>query len=385
MCRTLYRTLTYQQWVKTVTYGLFLYPKSGGNTLNSKQFGWNEIRETQRQEWEDTTATPGRILVEHKRMYRIATDDGELLGEISGKMRFDALSRLDYPAVGDWVMVHARPEEGKATIQGILPRQSFFSRKVAGTTLEQQIVASNVDTVFLVNALNQDFNIRRMERYLVMAYESGANPVFVLTKADLCDDVEEKRQLVENIAFGVPIHVVSALTNTGIEDLEPYLQEGKTVALLGSSGAGKSTLTNLFLGEEIQLVREVREDDDRGKHTTTHRELFRLPTGALLIDTPGMRELQLWEADSSSDHGFSDIKELAEQCKFRDCTHKAEPGCAVQGAIMSGELDEGRFQSYKKLLRELAFMDRKGDKVLEKAERAKWKKASQMMKKKSYK
>lgn len=342
--------------------------------MNLTQLGWNtelqnEFETVNNKEW-----IAGRVTLEHKRIYRVMTESGELMAEITGKMRYQAGGREDYPAVGDWVLLSARPNEGKATIHGILPRFSKFSRKVAGDTTEEQIVATNVNTVFLVAALNQDFNIRRLERYLLLTWESGANPVIVLTKADLCDDPETFIHDVEGVAFGVPIHVTSAKDLIGLEPLQSYLSEGQTVALLGSSGAGKSTLTNFLLGEEKQLVQEIRDEDGKGRHTTTHRELVVLPSGGMIIDTPGMRELQLWEADGGMSQSFSDVEELAEQCFFRDCKHENERECAVREAIESGALDEKRFQSYVKLQRELAYLERKNDKRAQLAEKEKWKK-----------
>jgi ribosome biogenesis GTPase len=286
----------------------------------------------------------------------VLTEEGELLAEVSGKLRHEAIGREDYPAVGDWVVLDARPEEGKATIHSVLPRYSKFSRKAAGNTTEEQIVATNVNTVFLVNALNLDFNVRRIERYLLLAWESGANPVIVLSKADLCEDTLEKVHEVEAVAFGVPIHVVSVMTEDGIEALSPYLGEGKTVALMGSSGAGKSTLINLWLGEDRQKVLSVREGDDRGRHTTTHREMFLLPGGGLMIDTPGMRELQLWHADEGVHDAFGDITALFARYRFADCMHGNEPGCAVQRAIAEGKLTAERLASYRKLERELGYL-----------------------------
>ncbi len=349
--------------------------------MNLTHLGWNEELEKHFAEYKETGYSVGRVGLEHKRLYRIFTENGELLGEVSGKFRFNANGREDYPSVGDWVVISARPEEGKATIHAVLPRFSKFSRKLAGETTEEQIVAANVDTVFLVNALNNDFNLRRIERYLVMAWESGATPVIVLSKADLCDDVEEKLAEVESVAFGVPTYVVSAQTGEGLEPLLEYLTVGKTVALLGSSGAGKSTLTNFFIGQEKQLVQEVRTGDDRGKHTTTHRELMVLPNGGLIIDTPGMRELQLWEADDATEQVFHDIHELEDQCRFRDCTHGTEPGCAVKEAIEDGTLTQGRFDSYRKLQKELAYIARKEDIRAQLAEKAKWKKITASSKK----
>ncbi|MGD6871901.1 ribosome small subunit-dependent GTPase A [Sutcliffiella horikoshii] len=342
--------------------------------MKRNQLGWNEFLNSAFTEYEVQGYTVGRVMLEHKRLYRVETDHGECLAEVAGKYRFKAVTREDYPAVGDWVVLSERQEEGKATIHALLPRFSKFSRKAAGLTTEEQIVAANVDTVFLVQSLNYDFNPRRLERYLVMAWESGSNPVVVLTKSDLCEDIPEKIAEMEAVAFGVPIHAVSVKDETGLEELASYFTVGKTVALLGSSGAGKSTLTNYLLGEEKQLIQEVRSDDDKGKHTTTYRELYMLPTGGLVLDTPGMRELQLWEADGAISHSFQDIEELAEQCYFRDCKHANEPKCAVQGAIEGGTLDPGRYQSYVKLQRELAFLERKNDKRAQLAEKEKWKK-----------
>ncbi|WP_245884478.1 ribosome small subunit-dependent GTPase A [Tumebacillus permanentifrigoris] len=324
--------------------------------------------------------TVARVALEHKHLYRVYSEHGDLLASVTGKMRHEALGREAYPAVGDWVVISARPEEGKATVHGILPRFSKFSRKVAGNTTEEQIVAANVNTVFLVMALNNDFNIRRLERYLVAAWESGANPVVILTKSDLCDDIEDKISDVESVAFGVPIHAISSELNQGLEQLQPYIGEGKTVALIGSSGVGKSTLVNRLCGEDRMMTKEVREGDDRGKHTTTYRELIRMPQGGLLIDTPGMRELQLWEADESSLSGsFADIDELASACFYRDCKHHNEPGCAVQRALESGTLEQARFQSYLKLQKELAYLERKSDVRAAAAQRDKWKQITKSM------
>lgn len=348
--------------------------------MNLKQLGWNQHFEEAFKSYETQDYTVGRIALEHKGMYRVFSEDGNLLAEVTGKMRHKALESSDFPAVGDWVVITSRKEEQKATIHAVLPRISKFSRKKAGITTEEQIVAANIDTVFLVNALNTDFNTRRMERYLLMAWESGANPVIILSKSDLCNDIDQKVKEAESVALGVPIHAISAENGTGLEQLSPYLQEGKTVALLGSSGTGKSTLTNVLYGDMIQDVKSIREDDDKGRHTTTHRELVLLQNGGIIIDTPGMRELQLWEADEGMNHSFSDIEELAEQCRFTDCKHDSEPGCAVQDALSLGTLNQERFASYLKLQRELAYLDRKENQRAALAEKMKWKRISKQRK-----
>ncbi|WFA06405.1 ribosome small subunit-dependent GTPase A [Bacillus sp. HSf4] len=323
----------------------------------------------------------GRVAREHKRIYRVWTEEGEWLAEISGKMRFEAESREDYPAVGDWVYMRPRDDEKKGMIVDIVPRFSKFSRKSGGDTTEEQIAAVNVNTIFLVNALNRDFNIRRMERYLLLAWESGANPVIILSKADIASGIEEKIRQAESVAIGVPIHAVSAYEGKGMEELKAYVKEGETVALLGSSGVGKSTMINFFLGEDRQNVQDVREGDDRGRHTTTDREMFLLPDGGLLIDTPGMRALELWESEEGFRQGFSDIEQLAENCKYADCRHDEEPDCAVKTAISEGRLDAGRFQSYLKLKKELEYLARKADKRMMQQEKKRWKQISKSMKK----
>jgi ribosome biogenesis GTPase len=346
-----------------------------------KALGWSDFYEKSFAAYREQGFVVGRVALEHKRLYRVYTELGEVLAEVAGKLRYQAGGREDYPAVGDWVVLKVRPEEMRATIHAILPRKSKFSRKVAGNQHEEQIVASNVDTVFLVNALNLDFNLRRLERYLIVAWESGANPVVILSKADLCDDVEAKIRAVEGVAFGVPIHAISSLQQEGLDALAPYVGFGQTVALLGSSGVGKSTLLNALYGEERMATREIREGDDKGKHTTTHRELIQLPQGGIVIDTPGMRELQLWEAEDGFADGFQDIEELAAQCYFGDCRHEKEPKCAVKAALQDGSLDGGRYRNYLKLQKELAYLSRKENKREQIAEKQKWKAISKHMRK----
>lgn len=349
--------------------------------MKNEDLGWNSFFEKAFEPYLNEGYQVGRVSLEHKHMYRVQTEVGESLAEVSGKMRHLALRREDYPAVGDWVVLSIRGEEQRATIHAVLPRKSKFSRKVAGQVTEEQIVATNVDTVFLFTALNLDFNLRRIERYMVLAWESGANPVIVLSKADLCVDPEALAAEVAAVAVGVPIHIISSAENRGLDELAAYISPGQTVALLGSSGVGKSTLVNRIYGKDILDTGDIRSGDDKGKHTTTHRELISLPGGGILIDTPGMRELQLWDVSDGLSTSFQDIEELAGMCFFQDCKHENEPKCAVRQALVEGTLAVERFNNYLKLQKELAYLARKEDKGLQAAEKAKWKKIHQAHKK----
>jgi ribosome biogenesis GTPase len=259
-----------------------------------------------------------------------------------------------------------------------LPRRTTFARKIAGSRTEEQIVGANVDTVFLFTSLNQDFSLRRIERYLLIAWESGANPVIVLSKSDLCDEAAGPINEMQTVARGVPIHAISVVTGSGLQDVAQYFKCGQTVALLGSSGVGKSTLINHLAGVDLLKVQTVRESDDRGRHTTTHRELVLLPAGGLVLDTPGMRELQLFDGDESLQLVFDDIEALAAGCYFSDCRHQDEPRCVVREALSAGTIDIERYQSYEKLQKELKYVARRKDKLLEIGERKKWKKLSRL-------
>ncbi|RDW21185.1 ribosome small subunit-dependent GTPase A [Oceanobacillus chungangensis] len=325
-----------------------------------------------------------RVITVQKNSYRISDGEMEYLAHLSGKFLNEATSVLDFPAVGDWVEVQKLADEQKAVINQVLPRKSQFVRQAAGLRTEAQIVATNIDTIFIVNSLNHDLNMRRIERYVLAAYESGASPAIVLTKKDECsqEEVDTAITEVESVAIGIPIIAVSSVTKDGIEELMKLLPTGRTAALLGSSGVGKSTLVNTLLEKQVQDTKGIRESDSKGRHTTTHREMFMLPNGALMIDTPGMRELQLWEGESAIDATFQDVEELAANCRFTDCRHELEPGCAVREALDNGELPEGRFQNYVKLQRELAYEKRKQDQKAQQEERNKWKQVSKDLKSK---
>ena len=347
--------------------------------MNLNLLGWNDFFASSFEPYHHQGFTVARVVIECRNTYILQSENAELSAEITGKLRYRAVERQDLPAVGDWVVIRAREGEGTATIHDILPRKSKFSRKTVGTKTAEQIVATNVDTVFLVSGLDGDFNPRRIERYLILACPSGANPVIVLNKADVCQNLEKCLAEVTAVALGVPIITISAATSQGLNELKPYLQLGQTVALLGSSGVGKSTITNQLMGETVQTVQAVRQGDDRGKHTTSHRELMVLPGGGLIIDTPGMREIQLWTGDEGLPETFADIDNLAQKCRFRDCQHQHEPGCAVQKALQQGRLDESRFLNYEKLHKEVKYMEILQDQREYIAEKEKWKKLTKAM------
>ena len=318
-----------------------------------------------------------RVIAEHRGSYKTSSERGELDALVPGRMTYEARGRDDLPTVGDWVEIEPI-DDRQAVIRSIEPRKSAFVRKVAGFESEAQVVAANVDVVFVVEPLDPGPNARRIERYLTVAWESGAMPVVVLTKSDIGEDVAASLASVESSAPGVEVHTVSAVTGDGLDGLREHVGPGTTTTMLGPSGAGKSSLINALAGAEVMVTNDVRWDG-KGRHTTTHRQLIELPDGGAIIDTPGMRELQLWEGDEGIDRSFSDIAAFAEHCRFRDCAHESEPGCAVRAALESGELSAARYANYRKQLRELAAIARKKDKRLANAEAKKWKKITKDM------
>ncbi len=293
-----------------------------------------------------------RVVAQHRGAWLLAAELGERSASLTGRFRHEARDG-ELPAVGDWVACVPSPHDGEARIDGVLPRRSAFMRRAAGSRVGAQIVAANVDTLFVATSLNGDLNPRRLERYVAMGYESGAEPVVLLTKADLAEAAGATAARL-HAELRVPVVALSARTGEGIGSVGRWFAPARTLALVGSSGVGKSTLLNRLAGEELMVTREIRDDDARGRHTTTHRELFRLPGGALMLDTPGMREFGLWDADEGVDETFTEIVELAAGCRFADCSHKFEPGCAVRTAVADGRLDSGRLKSYRRLAHELA-------------------------------
>ena len=322
------------------------------NYINIKRYGLNERFEQEAILYEGMFLA--RVSEQHRDLYKVIGEQGELLASVSGKLLYAADGTMDFPAVGDWVMVdRIDGDAGKAIIHQILRRKSVFTRKAAGTSNTTQIVAANIDLVFICMSLNADFNLRRLERYLSIAWNSMATPVIVLTKADLCDDLQQRLVELASVSAGTEVIVCSCREENGYQSVNAYITEGKTIAFIGSSGVGKSTLINHLMGQDVLATKEIREDDDRGRHATTHRQLLLLPNGGIVIDTPGMRELQLYAGNLPK--AFEDIAELAAKCKYKNCSHITEPNCAVRSAIEAGELSEKRLENYLKLQREIVY------------------------------
>jgi ribosome biogenesis GTPase len=334
------------------------------------QLGWDAARAADFAAFDSAGHSPGRVIRPDRAIHVVATANGETPAEVAPHLLRASIDRTALPTVGDWVAL--RRDSERATIDAVLPRRSAFLRRAAGNETVAHVLAANIDTVFVVVPLNRNPNLTRVERFLTLAWESGATPVLLLAKADLCDTLDEVLDEAASVAPGVDVHAVSAVTGDGVAALAPYLGIGRTVVLLGQSGAGKSTLANALRGAEVMATQDIRSDG-RGRHTTTHRELMVLPDGGVLIDTPGLRTLLLWNADEGLDRAFSDVEALAAQCRFNDCGHTGEPGCAVGAAIASGQLAQRRLDSHQKLQKELAFLARKQDHRLRAEERKKWK------------
>ncbi len=333
-----------------------------------EELGWDADWASSFEQLQEDNSTAGRVAAQHRGAYVVWAADAELRARAAGRLFYAHEVGAPIPAVGDWVGVQRNGDA--ATITSILPRRSAFLRKRAGFGSEEQVLAANVDTAFLLAGLDDDFSLRRLERYITTAWDSGAAPVVVLTKADLCADVGDAVLSVETVAIGVPVVPLSNVTGEGLDGLVPHLAPGRTVVLLGSSGVGKSTLLNRLVGTELMRTAEIAADGT-GRHTTTHRELVRLPDGALVIDTPGLRELQFWEGDVSA--AFDDIETLAAECRFRDCAHAREPGCAVLAAVDNGRLELGRLRSWRKFQRELEAIAARTDRRLRLARKKRWK------------
>jgi len=347
------------------------------------ELGWDPFFAEHFQLLKAPGSIPARVVSERRNSYRVYSQYGELSALISGKLRYRATTGDQYPAIGDWVVVKPQTDASKGVIHAILPRKSKFSRKEAGTVANEQIIAANVDTIFIVSGLDggRNLNTGRIERYLTLTWSSGAAPVIVLNKVDLCPDVELCVREVEPVALGVPIHPVSATERIGLDALRRYLARGETAAFLGSSGVGKSALINALLGVERQEVARVRQIDGKGRHTTSQRDLILLPDGGAVIDTPGMREIQMWTNEDQPQRTFEDVEALAKECYFKDCQHRTEPGCAIKAAIREGDLDVTRLENFRKLQRELDHLARRQNHKARLEEKAKWKKISQLSRK----
>jgi ribosome biogenesis GTPase / thiamine phosphate phosphatase len=350
------------------------WPETDGSpsTERLRSLGWDAGRDEEFAALDAAGAVPGRVARVDRGICTVFAADGSHRAAVP--------PRFETPAVGDWAAVRpAVPGGDDAVMVQLLERRTGFTRQAAGEETIGQTVAANVDVVLLVNALDQRFSLRRLERYLTLGWQSGARPAILLTKTDLCDDTPRYVLEAESISFGADVIALSAATGEGMDALDPLLADNRTVALLGLSGAGKSTLINRLVGEERLRTQDVRQDG-RGRHTTTHRELVPLPGGGVLIDTPGMRSVSLWDGDGEGlEQTFADVQELAGSCRFNDCKHEGEPGCAVEAAIRGGTLPAERLESYNKLLRELRFQERKQDKRLRSEEKARWKSLSKSM------
>ena len=341
--------------------------------MNLSDIGWNAFFKGSFQPYISMGFEPGRIAIENRDNYLVLSEYGELTGQVTGKLLYTSESVASLPKVGDWVALSVFPDDSRAMIHEVLPRQSIFSRKMPERKTEEQIIAANLDSIFVVQSLDDDFSPNRLERYLVMIREQNITPWVILNKCDLVDHPEKYTQQLAAILPDIPFISLSAASGEGFDDLRAYLEDGKTFAFVGSSGVGKSTIINRLAGEELFRTKETRKADSKGRHTTTRRELVVIPGCGLLIDTPGMREFQLWAGDSGMDDIFSDIFSYAENCKFNDCTHVHETECAVLEALENAEISESHYENFMKLQRELAYLESKRNQKAALEEKIRWK------------
>ncbi len=337
-----------------------------------EDLGWGPFFDQQTEQLQNDGLLPMRVAEEQRGAYVLWSADGAFEAVIPGHMLHEAEGRDDLPAVGDWLLARRLPGEPRAVVERVLGRRSALSRKVAGERTDEQVMAANIDLIYVVASLNRELNLRRLERYLAVTWDSGATPVLVLNKADLCGDRMEILRNVEAVTPGVEVLLTSAATSEGIEALRSTLARGRTAVFVGSSGVGKSSIINRLLEREAQDVKGIRADD-KGRHTTTVRQMLVVPGGAVIIDTPGLRELQLWDASEGLGKAFADIEDFAAGCGFRDCSHSSEPDCAVQAAIDGRMFDRERLESYRKLQREQTFIAGKKDERLRAEGQKKWK------------
>ena len=349
--------------------------------MNSlKLLGWGSFFEKNSKSFKKNGFSFARIITEHKERYIAASEKGELNAEVTGKLLYSSESNAHLPKVGDWVATIIYEDEKKAIIHDVFPRKSVFGRKASGNKIQEQVIATNIDLLLIVQSLDENYNHRRIERYLVMAYEGEMQPVIILNKSDICPDTKDKLREIKRVFPGIDSFAISAETGEGIKDLKKIIKEVKTCALIGSSGVGKSSIINRILGYNRQKVNEVRLTDSKGKHTTTSRELILIPDGGMIIDTPGMREFQLWSADSGFEYAFPEIETLSLNCHFKDCSHTHEINCAVLNALQTGELSQERYDSYQKLRKELEWVKIKADPEEMQKREDKWKKIHKSVK-----